>query len=497
MLVTRVAQRLSSTAVFEAMIRPTPALAASLLLGCALAATAADLTPGATATTPLTLDYLGALDRAQQQSPKLAAARAAADGRALQAEALRGLGGPSVSVGAAVARYRLGTSIDPGALLPSSSGLLGNSPLAAGLASAASRLPSAEVEQSGTRSGASVSAVWPLYTGGAIQGAQGLAAARRQEAEADWLAAGDDLDALLTERYFSAQLAAIAAGLRAQAARTAGEHDHAAARMLQEGVIARVDRLQASTALRDAQRQASAAQSDAELAAVALARTVGAGQPVRPSTPLFVLTQPVEPLAHFFDLAMAHHPGLAKVAAKRTQAEQLHAAQQGLRGPQVLALASSQLRDRPNWAAGVAVSWTLWSSIDRDQLSRATLKDIEQADLTDAQARSDIQLLVERQWRAVDNARRQFMAFDAHLAEGDELLRLRRAGLREGTSTALALIDAETRQAQRRTERAQIAYQYTQALAGLLHASGQPRDITRYLARPDAVFIKPTDAPAP
>ena len=175
----------------------------------------------------------------------------------------------------------------------------------------------------------------------------------------------------------------------------------------------------------------------------------------------------------------------------------MHAAQQGLRGPQVLALASSQLRDRPNWAAGVAVSWTLWSSIDRDQLSRATLKDIEQADLTDAQARSDIQLLVERQWRAVDNARRQFMAFDAHLAEGDELLRLRRAGLREGTSTALALIDAETRQAQRRTERAQIAYQYTQALAGLLHASGQPRDITRYLARPDAVFIKPTDAPAP
>ena len=232
MLVTRVAQRLSSTAVFEAMIRPTPALAASLLLGCALAATAADLTPGATATTPLTLDYLGALDRAQQQSPKLAAARAAADGRALQAEALRGLGGPSVSVRAAVARYRLGTSIDPGALLPSSSGLLGNSPLAAGLASAASRLPSFEVEQSGTRSGASVSGVWPLYTGGAIQGAQGLAAARRQEAEADWLAAGDDLDALLTERYFSAQLAAIAAGLRAQAARTAGEHDHAAARML-------------------------------------------------------------------------------------------------------------------------------------------------------------------------------------------------------------------------------------------------------------------------
>ena len=37
MLVTRVAQRLSSTAVFEAMIRPTPALAASLLLSATAA----------------------------------------------------------------------------------------------------------------------------------------------------------------------------------------------------------------------------------------------------------------------------------------------------------------------------------------------------------------------------------------------------------------------------------------------------------------------------
>lgn len=459
---------------------------------------------GATVPADMTLDYAGALALARQQSPGLAAARAAADGQALKAQALQGLGRPSVGLGASVASYRIGTSLDPGALLPAFGGLLGGLGLGAALPHLASRLPATlDIEKRGTRAGATLSAVWPLYTGGAIEAAQGLAAARQQEAEADWRAAGDELDTLLAERYFSAQLAAQAARLRAQAARAVAAHDHAAGRMLQEGLIAKVERLQARSARQDAERQAAAARSDAELAAVALARTLGAGGAVRPSTPLFVLRQPIEPLAHFTALAQAQHPGLAKVAAKQAQARQLHAAEEALRRPQVVALAASQLRDRPNWAAGVALHWTLYSSVDRDQLAQSSLKAVEQAGQTDAQARRDIALLVERQWRAVENARQHFFAFDDALAAGDEVLRLRRAGLREGASTALELIDAETRQAQRHTERAQAAYQYTQALAGLLAACGQPQQLLHYLARADAVRLpaepaaKPASAFAP
>ena len=53
-----------------------------------------------------------------------------------------------------------------------------------------------------------------------------------------------------------------------------------------------------------------------------------------------------------------------------------------------------------------------------------------------------------------------------------EVLKLRTSGLREGTSTTLDLIDAETNQAKVLTERAQAANEYVQALAQLLESAG-------------------------
>ena len=65
------------------------------------------------------------------------------------------------------------------------------------------------------------------------------------------------------------------------------------------------------------------------------------------------------------------------------------------------------------------------------------------------------------------------------------MLRLRVAGLREGTSTSLDLIDAETKMAQVQTERAQAANDYVQALAQLLQSAGLSERLPDYIARAD------------
>ena len=129
--------------------------------------------------------------------------------------------------------------------------------------------------------------------------------------------------------------------------------------------------------------------------------------------------------------------------------------------------------------------WTLYDSIDRDALEAASQKKIEQAERADAQLRGDLALLVERQWRAVDNARRQYLDMDGAQALAAEVLRLREAGLREGTSTTLELIDAQTNQAKVLTERAQAANDYVQALAQLLEAAGLSDQFPAYIARAD------------
>lgn len=438
----------------------------------------------------LALSFDAARARMLDRSDKLAAARAAVDAKELQRQGLQGLGGPTVSISGLAYAYNanLNLDLDPlnqklgqvGAMLPPS------------LQGFVSRLPIPQLPNSytlnrhDTGTNASVSAVWPLYLGGATDAVRGFVSAQTREAQADAEQAGHEVDTLLVQRYFSAQLAQRAALLRAQAERTIAQHDAAAQKMLAAGVISRVERLQAGAAYEEARRNARKAEDDAALAAVALARTVRAEGSVAPQTPLFILSTPVEPLGYFIDSALVRHPGLGKVAAKKSQAEQLHEGEEALRRPQVIAFGTRELKSgNADWVAGIGVRWSLYDSVDRNALSAASLKQIEQAERTDAQARSDIALLVERNWRALENARRQYLEMKVSVELAQEVLRLRTSGLREGTSTTLDLIDAETNQAKVLTERAQAANDYVQALAQLLESAGLSDSFSDYIARAD------------
>jgi outer membrane protein TolC len=445
----------------------------------------------ALAQTPVTdsLSYDVAWSLVKANSDKLAAAQAAVDNKTLQRQGLSGLGGPSVAVSGAAYHYSasLDVSLDP---------------INRGLAQTTQRLPpplqdlpipanpfpsnyTYKKEDSNTT--ASLSATWPLYMGGASDAVRGLVDAQAQEAQADALRTRDELATLLAQRYFGAQLATKAARLRQAAFANVEKHDQSAERMLSAGVIARVDRLQVRAALEEARRNAQKAQDDAELATIALARTLRAQGPVpQAATLLFLNSQPLPSLEGFIDAALRQHPGLAKVAAKKAQAERLHDGEDALRKPQVFAFGQHQLKEKnADWVAGVGVRWSLWDTMDRKSLSAATQQLVVQAERSDAQARSDIALLVERNWRLVDQARRQYLAQQPSVDVAQEVLRLRTAALAQGTGTTLELLDAETNYAKVHTERAQTAYDYTVALAQLLESCGLSEEMGAYVARAD------------
>ena len=438
----------------------------------------------------LSLSFDAARARMIDRSDKLAAARAAVDAKELQSQGLKRLGGPSVIISALAYadNANLKLDLDP---LNQRLGQLGSA-LPSSIQSVIARVPIPQLPNSytlnrhDTGTNASISAVWPIYVGGATDAVRGFVSAQTREAQADAEQAGHEVDTLLVQRYFGAQLARRAAALRLQAERTIAQHDSAAQKMLAAGVISRVERLQASAAYEEARRNARKAENDAALASVALARTVRADGSVAPQTPLFLISTPIEPLNYFIDSALTRHPGLDKVAAKKSQAELLHEGEEALRRPQVIAFGTRELKSgNADWVAGVGVRWTLYDSVDRDKLSAASLKQVEQAERTDAQARSDISLLVERNWRALENARRQYLEMKASVELAQEVVKLRTAGLREGTSTTLDLIDAETNQAKVLTERAQAANDYVQALAQLLESAGLSEKFSDYIARAD------------
>jgi outer membrane protein TolC len=328
--------------------------------------------------------------------------------------------------------------------------------------------------------------VWPIYAGGVADASRGFVSAQTDEAQADAQRTEHELMTQLVQRYFGAQLATRAARLRANAFENVQQHDAATEKMLAAGVISLVERLQARVAFEDARRNALKAQDDAKLAGIALARSTNSAAVLVPDTPLFVLTQPVEPLAYFTEAALQRHPGLAKVAAKKSQAEHLLQGEEASRKPKVFAFGQRQLATgNPDWVAGVGVTWTLFDALDHDKLTAGTQRQVDQAEHSDAQARSDIALLVERNWRLLEQARRQYVSQQPSTELAQRILQLRVSGLREGTSTTLDLIDAETNVAKVQTERAQSAYEYVMALANLLEACGLSEEFSTYRARAD------------
>ena len=435
------------------------------------------------------LSFEQAWDQVQSGSEQLAAAQSALQSKLLQAEGVASSEGPTVSFNAASLAYSaaLDVNLDPvNQALASASGRLPiplqNLPVPVSLPQFPQNYT---YTQNATLTTGSVSAVWPLYNGGIGQALHGFVAAQGREAQADERSTEHSLMTLLVQRYFGTQLAARAAALRTAALNDVAEHDAAVDKMLATGVVSRVERLQVRAALEEARRNAQKAQDDAELAAVALARTVHSAA-MAPSSPLFVSSQPAPALATFVQAALEHHPGLAKVAAKKAQAEELHAGEAALRRPEVFAFGQRQLVvDNPNWVVGIGLRWTLHDPLDRNKLDAASLQQVAQAEHTDAQARSDIALLVEKNWRQLEQTRQQFLASQPSVDLAQEILRLRKVGLQEGTSTALELMDAETNAAKVQTERAQAAYAYVLALAQLLESCGLSDQFSAYMARAD------------
>ena len=436
------------------------------------------------------LNFEEAAHRLQANSDRLAMTRFSVESAQLKEQATRHLGGPVVTAGAAAFRFQgavQGIDLTPLTHTIGSSIAALPAPLATGLAHLPPLPNSLDLSTQRSGNTSSVSAILPIYTGGATTAIKQALQAKTEEARADGRQVQQEVFNEFVQRYFGAQLAERVAGLREVAYRTVSEHDAATQRMLEAGLVAQVERLQARAAMEDAKRNALKARDDAELASTALARTLRNAERIQPMSPLFVISSPIEPLGYFTDAALERHPGLAKVAAKKREAEQIHALEESQKKPAVFAFGQRQLRssDQANWVVGVGVSWRLWGGVDRSLMSEASHRLIEMADSQDKQARNDIALLVEKRWMAVDQTRRQFLALTPSLELANAVLQLKTKGQKAGTNSTLELIDAEVNLTKAKTEQAQAAYDYVKALADLLEVSGLSDQFGSYMARAD------------
>ncbi len=450
---------------------------------------------------PIEVSSFLSLEQAQnillQVSPKLAANQAAIAASEYQTDALKTIDNPLVFARVSASAYSVQENIDLSSLkngiidevnnnvgnvippipapdLPNFGELVGE------------RIPdSYDFKRSGSTTGAGIGVVWPIYTAGRTEALTGVSKARTQEVVADSLLDKNELYNTLVERYFKAQLAIIAAYLREDAYDTLQQTDHMAQRLFEEGFISRVDRLEAQSALADAKSESVNANNDARLAMIALQRLLRTDYRIKPTTPLFVSSKALPDVSYFQDLALANHPGLQKVAAKRAQAQQLHALSDTGYKPTVMLYGYGQIDRDPSWVAGISASWKLWGGLDKTASLASSNASIRQADLSEIEVSDNLLLLVEKNWHDVNNAQSRYQALQSNVDLAAEVLRLRQLGLQEGVNTTVDIVQAQTQSLKARTEQAQAANNYVQALAALMQSCGTPFAFNAYLNAAD------------
>lgn len=320
---------------------------------------------------------------------------------------------------------------------------------------------------------------WPLYTGGRITAAQQAKAADTDLARAEQRETAERLDSELVRRYFGLRLAADVERLRAAQFDQASRDFARAQQFEKQGQLSALERLSAQVARDEAEREFIKAGHERSASEAALARLLRSVEPVRATSPLFVLSRSLPPLSAWLDAASASNPGMATLQARQRAAEQGVVAAQASYKPEVFAYGEYNLIKRnlsltePNWIAGVGVSIKLFAREDRASKLNAARAQVERVDALRAETRNRVETAVEAAWLRADQARRQFALFDSSLALARENLRLRGRAFEEGQSTVLEVSEARNALLRVETGRAQIAYEFDVALIALLEACGQ------------------------
>ena len=190
----------------------------------------------------------------------------------------------------------------------------------------------------------------------------------------------------LVARYFGLRLAAIVEGLRRSQLEQADRQLPRARRFEAQGQISAVERLSAQVSRDEVARDLVKAQRERESAEAALARMLRQTGTPRPTTPLFVVTSPIEPLAVWLREAELTNPTLALIKSKGEAADQGIAVAKADYLPQVFAFGQYNLITayltpiEPNWIAGIGVNFKLFSREDRPARSARRRRSSAQVD---------------------------------------------------------------------------------------------------------------------
>ncbi|WP_262359640.1 TolC family protein, partial [Vibrio mimicus] len=333
----------------------------------------------------------------------------------------------------------------------------------------------------------SIRAIWPIFTGGRITAAQDAAQGKEHEAQSQLAMEVQARYEDLAKYYFSVVLAKEVLATRIAVEEGLAQHRDNAVKLEQQGQIAHVERLQAEASLDKAKVERKKAQKTLDIAQSALTQILGASDPVEPNGTLFINTS-LPPMQAFIDQTLNTYPGLSLLDAKEKQASSLIKAEQGKYYPNVYLYGDYSLHEddslasqmKPDWLVGVGVSIPLIENTGRSEQVKAANSAVNQVRYLKAQAKQDLNVLVEKTYLEAEQALEEVTGLNSSLHLAQENLRLRQKAFSQGLSTSVDVVDAELYLASIRTQQSLASFNYLISLNKLLALASEMNSFSTY-----------------
>lgn len=333
----------------------------------------------------------------------------------------------------------------------------------------------------------SLTAIWPVYTGGRVSAAQDIAQGQYLEAVQHQRLVERQQFAELAKRYFGVVLAEQVYQTRRKVELGLDQHLEDALLLEREGQIAKVERLQAAASRDKARVERKSSEHTLAIARNSLATILDDKNAPLPVDSLFY-NKELPPLTTFVQSTINNFAGLGILHSKKDQAEGMVNVEEGTYLPEVAVLGNYSLYEdeslatdvAPDWFVGVNVSFTLYDRHGRADKLQAARSSVRQVNALIAQAETDITLLCEQFYRQAVQAREEYEGFASGIELAKEGLDLRQKAFAQGLSTSLDVVDAELFLAGMQIRRAQSQYNFVLALSSLLSLTGDIESFGHY-----------------
>lgn len=328
-----------------------------------------------------------------------------------------------------------------------------------------------------------VNVTWPIWTGGAAEGAIAAARLGRDVALLEVYKTEADTKYRATEGYYKLVEARNMQEIADSAVKNLTEHVKNVQAHYRAGVVAKIDVLSSEVALANARENKIKADNGAALAQANLNNIMGTDIATRlavndkdlPHRQIGITRD--EAIAY----AMAHRWELQQAElAVRVAKEKVRIARAG-NLPTVALSAGMNWQDKDfpgfkneDWRVGGGVSWKLFDGGASAAKVEKEKAGIREAEKTLAQAKDAIQLDVIQAYLNVMSAEERIQSTQQVVQQAEEAFKIARVRYRAGVGINLDVLDAQLQLDQARTNYITALYDYNIGLAGLEKAMGVP-----------------------